>query len=44
LPSIIMATSVGLHDPSSKHKKGVVASIVLDAYEMADAMIKERNK
>jgi len=42
LPSIIIATSKGKHDPSAKHGCGVEQAMALDAYLIADAMIAAR--
>lgn len=42
LASIIAVTSAGQHQPDAKHGKGVVNSIAIDAYEMADAMLAAR--
>lgn len=42
LGAVIVATSMGQHDPCTKHGKGVEASIALDAYALADAMLEAR--
>ena len=44
IPAIIIATSSGGHDPSTKHGKGVEISMCLDAYAIADAMLRARQK
>ena len=43
LGAIIQITAAGQHTPQTKHGKGVEASIALDAYLMADAMLSARN-
>lgn len=43
LPAIIAATSAGQHMPQ-REGMSIVESIVADAYAMADAMMKHREK
>lgn len=42
LAAIIAVTSAGQHQPEKKHGKGVVDSMALEAYAMADAMLAAR--